>query len=117
MENNMENKDKVYTAQIEPLVNELLSICNDNGIPFFMVFGTSINDEGKFNLKAQSLIPEEFHYREKDRRFSDFVNVMNGFETVLKEPDNLIIEDDYGNLKEGYEDFPMTYGQYLEGEE
>ncbi len=99
----MDNKEKIYKDEIAPCIEKLLAVCNNNGIPFFVAFATKENPDGSLELKAQGMVPEEFHYNSvKDRRFSDFINIVNGFKAVIEEPKNIIDEDEWGGLPTGY---------------
>lgn len=100
----MENKEKIFKESIAPVMDKMLAVCNDNGIPFFMAFGVKEDSDGKLDLRSQGLIPEEFHYKVNDRRFSDFVNVVNGFKTVPEEVKKTMDMDDeeWGGLPTGY---------------
>lgn len=79
----MENQDNKYAMQIQPLVERIKILCNEMGIPCFMAFGTSQDENKKFNIKCTTLLPQLFGEDTPDRRFVDFVNIQNGFEAVI----------------------------------
>jgi hypothetical protein len=96
-----QGKDKamIYKTEIEPEVSKIRKLCNQNEIPCFMAFGTDKQKNGKYDMKAISLLPEMFNDKTEDSRFSDFVNVQNGFLTIPASEgsfplDNFDIDDD-----------------------
>lgn len=100
------NKNEYYETEIEPLVNELRSKCNENKIPFFVAFGTMMKD-GLFpkgeGIKCTALIPEVLSIDSNDSFFADFINIVNGAQTVYGAPEVLDMDsqDDEDPLEEG----------------
>ncbi|ADL36228.1 hypothetical protein bpr_II291 (plasmid) [Butyrivibrio proteoclasticus B316] len=86
----MNDKSKVFKDKIQKQVQEIAQECIHQGIPFFMAFATGDDSEKKGRLKLETLpyiaatagLPETLNIETDDRRFADFVNVLNGFETV-----------------------------------
>lgn len=50
----MEDKEKIYDAQISPLVKQIISICKDNELPMFCAF--QFNDDGMAITKIRGHI-------------------------------------------------------------
>ena len=78
------------------VVDELRRICNRNRLPMFLAIGVGHTEEGMYNIRedvnyetageltATAILPEIMNIKTKDRRFNDFVNVVNGFQTIMK---------------------------------
>ena len=95
----MYNKKQIYEKNIAPLVKQVIRQCNDQKIPVFMAFGLAEDENGKFDIAAESntkeksqmkteaIIPELLEIRHNDPRFARFINVVNGFYTTINKPD------------------------------
>lgn len=92
--------------QIMEKISELKVLCNFNKIPMFIALGIEHDNNGIFQIKADknyaeggeitafAILPEIMELNTKDRRFADFVNVVNGYTTILK-PEPEINEEDF----------------------
>lgn len=82
----MEDKTDLYSRELEELVIKLRNKCNQLGIPCFMMFGVSQNEENKqINVKSECILPEMLKIDVgADYKFADCVNVLNGFTAVPK---------------------------------
>lgn len=105
-ENNAERGDVVFKKQLKPVMNELIRICNENHMPCFIACGTSMTEKGGFNIKAAGLIPEMYGIKTNDRRFADFMNILNGH--IAKFPDKREIYSENEFLFAGKEDIEET---------
>lgn len=92
------NTELRYAQILSEKVEEIRKICVQEQIPCFMAFGLRYADqpEEKYNiktvvenqkkdsdyLKTTVIIPEVLPMCFTDRRFSDFINVLNDFRTV-----------------------------------
>ena len=70
-----------YNSLLQPKVDEIKKICNVAKTPCFLAFGVE-DKSGKIEIRGTCLLPELFDMDTEDRRFTDFVNVQNGFTTV-----------------------------------
>lgn len=73
----MASKVMIYKNDIEPKLKEILKICNENSIPFFTAFGTSVEKNGELDLKVNALIPEMFDDCKNvhDPAIADMINI------------------------------------------
>ena len=85
------NKEKVVKSEIVPLMEALLKVCNEQQVPIFISVASKNSEEGT-SYELISLSPDVLGVSLADNKFSKFVNVMNGFETV---PPRTILELDY----------------------
>lgn len=92
------NTELRYQQILADKVEEIRRICVQEQIPCFMVFGLRYADQEleQYNmktfvenqevnsdfLKTTAIIPEILPMNFTDRRFSDFINVLNDFHTV-----------------------------------
>lgn len=78
----MSSKKKEYTSLVEPKIEEIVRICNENKIPFFMTF--MVNDKGNSveDFKTKTLSTSVLDVNTNDETFAKLINVMNGFETI-----------------------------------
>lgn len=79
--NNLENK---YNLHLAEKVEEIRRLCSLYKIPCFMAFAVKQGKDGEFKTKSVCMLPELFGIETKDTRFSDFVNIQNGFTAVPK---------------------------------
>lgn len=88
----------IYKQQIAPLVQEIRCLCNENKIPYFMTFGVKIKEDGTFEgsggLANSALLPEILNIPANDPRFARFINVLHGFQTVLRQQETMDVDDD-----------------------
>jgi hypothetical protein len=92
---NMEDKTQKYRHQIAPKIKEIVKICNENEIPFFMSFGVKDDKNGQMQLETTTLLPEMFPDCNdvKDSVMSDFVNLTTrNFTTKLKSKETKSLE-------------------------
>ncbi len=91
------DKSEVYETEVEPLMQELLKVCNINRIPLFACAAIrSSKDDTEF--KAIALNPAQYGYSLKVNKFSDFTNIMNGAETYYKDASNAETNAEYEEL-------------------
>ena len=95
MDESKECENIVYKKQLKPVMNEIIRICNENHMPCFIACGVELNDDGLFDIKSMGLVPEMYKINTKDRRFTDFMNILNGFKAVYPEKKAMYQEDDY----------------------
>lgn len=78
------DKNEVYEREIAPLVMELKRISSENRIPFFVAFGSAM-ENGKFDkgigIKCTAIVPEVLGLASQDSFFSEFINIVNGAKT------------------------------------
>lgn len=85
------NKRKVYENEIFNKITELKLLCNAEKIPMF--FAVAIESTDKKTVYETEYVGAKSNEIElKDDKITDFINVVNGFETV---PPKSIIEIDY----------------------
>ena len=90
----------VFNSEIEQKLLELEKLCNRYKIPMF--FTAAIMDNGeKTEYYTKVLQPLLYNYSLKDDKFSDFINVMNGFQTYYKPKTESVNEDDYTKILKG----------------
>lgn len=84
-----------YEELLKEKVEEIRKICVREQIPCFLAFGLrdanqtegpyQIKEEGnleELQIKATTIIPEVLPVALQDRRFSDFINILNHFHAV-----------------------------------
>lgn len=92
------NTELRYQQMLRDKVEEIRRICVQEQIPCFMAFGLRYADQeleqysmktfvenqdvNSDFLKTTAIIPEVLPMNFTDRRFSDFINVLNDFHTV-----------------------------------
>lgn len=75
------NKNEVYEALVVPKIRELLQICNRERIPVFISACTKSDKKGtEYKSDMYAALSNDIIL--KDDKFTKFVNVINGFETV-----------------------------------
>lgn len=85
------NKKKTYMNEIYDKVNELKLLCNEEKIPMF--FACAVESTDKKTVYETEYVGSKSNGIElKDDKICDFINVVNGFETI---PPKKIIEIDY----------------------
>ena len=99
----LNNNEKFFKNRIQEHVNHIKFLCNDAGIPFFMIFATSQDeDTGKMNFTTEQILPEMLGLKPDEPTFTDMINVLNGFRTMPR-ASNEIVEME---VQEGEMDFP-----------
>ena len=77
------DKEEVFKTQVQPLIDELMIVCNRHEIPLF-VGSCYKNDYDGTKYKLELISPTANNIYLADNKFVDWVNVYNGFTTVLK---------------------------------
>lgn len=85
------NKEKVIQNEIEPYLNKIIKICNEEKIPIFFTLAAS-NSDAETKYETKTLSPDVLGVELKENNFPEFINVMNGFNTV---PPRTILEMEY----------------------
>lgn len=87
-----------YNADIADLVQQIRCRCNENKIPYFMSFGVKMNERGTYDgdggLVSSALLPEIIGIPSNDPRFARMINVLHGFQTVLRDDDAFDVDND-----------------------
>lgn len=92
-----EDKIEVYSKEIAPKVQEIRRLCNENKIPYFATFGVALDDNGMYDrdgMVSSALLPETLGISTNDHKFARFINVLNGFQTVLRVADTVSVDSD-----------------------
>ena len=75
------NAKRTYEEKIAEKVNELKLLCNEEKIPmFFACAASSTEKRTEYVYEYIGTVPNEINL--KNDKIADFVNVVNGFETV-----------------------------------
>ena len=73
---------KIFQQRIEPMLQQIRMICNENKIPYFTAFAIKIDNDGEIpevGLKCETILPDVMGIPSgHDRRFAEFVNVVDG---------------------------------------
>lgn len=89
---------EVYKKEIADKVQEIRCLCNENKIPYFMSFGVKMNENGMYDgeggLVSSALLPEILGIQSNDHRFARMINVLHGFQTVLRNQDTMDADND-----------------------
>lgn len=85
------NKKNTYEQEIYNKVNELKLLCNQEKIPMFFACAIS-STEKKTVYETEYISAASNDIILKDDKIADFINVVNGFDTV---PPKEIIEIEY----------------------
>ena len=89
--------------QLNPAIREVLKLCDSYQIPVFIAIGIS-QEDGKIDIQAESncapltahaILPEMIQLQTRDTRFAEFVNVVNGFKTLMPSKPGDFNVDDY----------------------
>lgn len=83
METAKYDKEEVFKEEIEPILKQLLQACNINRIPMFTCVAVK-NTKDATTYKTQVLSPAQYNFNLADNKFTDFINIMNGFQTFYK---------------------------------
>lgn len=78
------NKKDVFKEKIEPLILALKKACNEEKLPVFITVCVK-NDKDDTEYENDMIGPVISDIKLKNDVFPHLVNVMNGFDTVLKQ--------------------------------
>ena len=87
------DKKKVFEQEIQPIFESLVKACNINRIPIFACAAVASSEEST-EFKTIGLNPTQYNFILKDNKFTEFTNVMNGFQTYYN-----------GNAQEANEEY------------
>jgi len=77
------NEKKYFNQEIKPLMEEIKRKCNYRNIPLFMTACVSCDENGNAEYETDILSPEYLDVSLPDKRFVEFIKVMNGFVTEI----------------------------------
>lgn len=119
------NTEEKYDSLLKDKIEEIRRICVREQIPCFMAFGlrSSNQEEGPYKIKSTvenvdppkdqiktvAIIPEVLPKGLKDRRFSDFINILNNFRAVPPSdyakmtPEDVVIDMPSSDFRKGLE--------------
>lgn len=92
--------DPVAKKEIEELISQLEVVCNRNRIPFFFTMAKA-NSEDKTSYYSAVMNPTLYNFSIIDDKFSDFVNILNGFKTYYSSSNSE--DEEYSELIKEYE--------------
>jgi len=75
----MEDRTAEYKKYIAEHIDEIRKASNEHNIPFFVAVATKDDDDGRYCIESDSLLPESFGYgvNPNDTRFADFNNILS----------------------------------------
>jgi hypothetical protein len=78
------NKKEIFEAEIKPIVNNLIKLCNRERIPCFMTFLPS-NTDKDLNKAYENfyLSPGQYGIHLDKDQFRDHINITVGFHTTV----------------------------------
>ena len=87
------NKEKIYKSKVEPLVDELRQICNQENLPMFLAVCTA-NSQSGTTYHKEAVTSTTHGVALKEDLIPKFINITLGFETIFPSeiPDILIEE-------------------------
>ena len=78
------NKRDVFKDKIEPLISALKKACNEEKMPMFITVCVK-NNKSETEYENDMISPAITETKLNDDVFPNLVNVMNGFDTVMKQ--------------------------------
>lgn len=82
----MFDRTEDYEKKIKPLLKDLNRLCVISGIPYFAAFGVKEQD-GQTTYKNVVYSANSLNTKLSDDQISKHINVANGFDTVLHQPE------------------------------
>lgn len=92
MENNIFDDSKDFKSECLPYIVKIKQFCMSRGIPFYMTFATSNNEESTEYITSKQF-PPECDLTLKDDKFRKIVLAEHGFDLVLNHVDSFDMAD------------------------
>lgn len=98
----MFDRTEDYEKKIKPLLKELNRLCVISGIPYFAAFCVK-EQEGQTSYRNVVYSANSLNTKLSDDQICKHINVANGFDTVLHQPEvDFSAFDDMDDLEEPY---------------